>query len=92
MKSCAVVFTYSFDTDSAVYLFDTQEEAIDYMMKSLEEELRIDKEENGQDSDSYVTEDKMYAKIITHFPRGDDVTEMRIANVYDAQRNLCLFY
>ena len=54
------------------------------MMKSLEEELRIDKEENGWDSDSYVTEDKMYAKIITHFPSGDDVTEMRIANVYDA--------
>ena len=84
MESCEVVFTYSFDTDSAVSLFATQEEAIDYMMKSLEEELRIDKEENGWDSDSYVTEDKMYAKIITHFPSGDDVTEMRIANVYDA--------
>lgn len=84
MKSYAVVFTYSFDTDSAVYLFDTEEKAIDYMMKSLEEELRIDQEENGWDSTGYVTEDKMHAKIITHFPSGDDVTEMHIANVYEA--------
>lgn len=84
MKSYAVVFTYSFDTDSAVYLFDTEEKAIDYMMKSLEEELRIDQEENGWDSEGYVTEDKMYAKIITHYTSGDDVTEMHIANVYEA--------
>ena len=35
MKSCAVVFTYLFDTDSAVYLFNTQEETINYMMKLL---------------------------------------------------------
>lgn len=84
MKSYAVVFTYSFDTDSAVYLFDTQEEAIDYMMKSFEEELRIDQEENGWNSEGYVAEDKMYAEIITHYPSGDSVTEMHIANVYEA--------
>lgn len=30
MKSFAVVFTYSFDCDSSVYLFDTQDEAIVY--------------------------------------------------------------
>ena len=84
MKSYAVVFTYSFDTDSTVYLFDTEEKAIDYMMKSLEEELRIDREENGWNSDGYVTEDKMYAEIITHYPSGDGVTEMHIANVYEA--------
>lgn len=84
MKSYAVVFTYSFDTDSAVYLFDTQEEAIDYMMKSFEEELRIDQEENGWNSEGHVAEDKMYAEIITHYPSGDSVTEMHIANVYEA--------
>lgn len=50
----------------------------------MEEELRIDQEENGWDSAGYVTEDKMHAKIITHYPSGDDVTEMRIANVYEA--------
>jgi hypothetical protein len=84
MKSYAVVFTYSFDADSAVYLFDTEEKAIDYMMKSFEEELRIDQEENGWDSEGYVTEDKMYAKIITHYPSGDGVTEYHVANVYEA--------
>lgn len=28
MKSFAVVFTYSFDCDSSVYLFDTQDEQL----------------------------------------------------------------
>ena len=82
MKSYAVVFTYSFDTDSAVYLFDTEDAAIDYMLESYEEELRIDKEENGWDSEGYVTEDDMYARIVTHFPDRDDITEFHIANVY----------
>lgn len=82
MKPFAVVFTYSFDTDSAVYLFDTEEEAIDYMMKSLAEELRIDTEENGWSSEGYIQEDGMYAKITNHFQDGDDVTEFHIANIY----------
>lgn len=46
IKYFAVVFTYSFDCDSSVYLFDTQEEAIKFMTESYKEELRIDKEEN----------------------------------------------
>lgn len=54
------------------------------MMKSFEEEFRLDQEENGWNSEGYVTEDKMYAKIITHYPSGDDVTEYHIANVYEA--------
>lgn len=82
MKSFAVVFTYSFDCDSSVYLFDTQDEAIKFMTESYEEELRIDKEENGWNSEGYVTEDDMYARIVTHFPDRDDITEFHIANVY----------
>ena len=82
MKSFAVVFTYSFDCDSSVYLFDTQDEAIKFMTESYEEELRIDKEENGWNSEGYVTEDDMYAMIVNHFPDRDDITEFHIANVY----------
>lgn len=83
MKSYAVVFTYSFDNDAAVYLFDTIEEAKDFMLKSYKEELRIDKEENGFDVDGFVMDDNTYAKIINYSKCGDcDVTEFHIANVY----------
>lgn len=83
MKSFAVLFTYSFDCDSSVYLFDTQEEAIKFMTESYKEELRIDKEENEWNTEEYMAEDKMYAKIVNHFADGDDVTEFHVANVYD---------
>lgn len=83
MKPFAVVFTYSFDCDSAVYLVNTQDEAIKFMTESYEEELRIDKEENKWDTEGYMAEDKMYAKIVNHFADGNDVTEFHVANVYD---------
>lgn len=83
MKPFAVVFTYSFDCDCAVYPVDTQDEAIKFMTESYEEELRIDKEENKWDTEGYIAEDKMYAKIVNHFADGDDVTEFHVANVYD---------
>lgn len=66
-----------------MYLFDTQEEAIKFMTESYKEELRIDKEENEWNTEGYMAEDKMYAKIVHHFADGDDVTEFHVANVYD---------
>lgn len=83
MESYAVVFTYSFDTAAAVYLFDTLLEAREFMFKSYKEELRIDVEENGWNSEGYIQEDGMYAKITNHFQdEGDDVTEFHVANIY----------
>lgn len=82
MKSFAVVFTYSFDSDSSVYLFDTLEEAKTFMCKSYEEELRIDTEENDWISEGHIDEDGMYAKIVNHFADRDDVTEFHVASVY----------
>ena len=79
MKDYAVVFTYSFDTDVAVYLLEARE----FLFKSYKEELRIDTEENGWSSEGYIQEDGMYAKITNHFQdEDDDVTEFHIANVY----------
>ena len=81
--SYAVVFTYSFDADAAVYLFDTILEAREFMAKSYKEKLRIDVEENGWNSEGYIQEDRMYAKITNHFQdEDDDVTEFHIANIY----------
>ena len=82
MKDYAVVFTYSFDADAAVYLFDTVLEAREFWFKSYKEELRTDTEENGWSSEGYIQEDGMYAKITNHFQDGDDVTEFHIANIY----------
>lgn len=83
MKSYAVVFTYSFDTDAAVYLFDTIDAAKEFMLKSYKEELRIDKEENYWSSKGYIQEDGMYAKIASYFQGEDNgVTGFHIANVY----------
>ena len=83
MKSYAVIFTYSFDNDVAVYLFDTEEEAKQFLKGSFEEEVRIDTAENGGDCESYISEDGDYASITNYFlGREPDVTEFRIGNVY----------
>ena len=83
-----VVVRYSFDTDTPVWLFDSEEEALAFLKKDFENECRIDTEENGrvigEDMETCINEDEGYAKI-THIIDGDhnDVTEWfigRIAN------------
>lgn len=83
--SYAVVFTYSFDNDVAVYLFNTEEEAKKFLRESYQEELRIDTEENGWDSVGEVSKDGYYARIENYFEGEDphvNVTEFRLGNVY----------
>ena len=86
MKSYAVIFTYSFDDEVPVYLFNTEEEAKNFLRESYEEEMRIDIEENRWDSEGTLSEDGWYAKIENYY--GDegsdpDVTELRIGNIYN---------
>lgn len=78
----AVVFTYSFDDDVAVYLFENELSAKDFLMSSYAEELRIDVEENKWDSAGVLSDDCWYAKITTSFHDHEDVTEIRIGCVY----------
>lgn len=85
MKNYAVIFTYSFDNEVAVYLFETEEQAKKFLEDSYIEELRIDIEENGWGSEGTISDDGWYAKIENYF--GDegsepDVTEFRIGNIY----------
>lgn len=84
-KSYAVIFTYSFDSEVVVYLFDTWDEAWEFLEDSYNEELRIDKEENEWDSTGVIDKDEGlgYAKIFTPFFDRTDVTTMMIGNVYD---------
>ena len=78
----AVVFTYSFDDDVAVYLFENELSAKDFLMSSYAEELRIDVEENRWDSVGVLSDGGWYAKITTSFHDHEDTTEIRIGCVY----------
>ena len=84
-----VVTTYSFDRETPVKLFESDKEAEEYLRKMYEEELRIDREENGYDTEGMIEDDGSYAKIINHFPDHDDITEFRIGTMYgnDAVKN-----
>ena len=85
IMSYAVIFTYSFDNEVAVYLFETEEEAKDFLKSYYKEELRVDIEESGWHSEGTISEDGWYAKIETYFVDGGnkpDVTEFRIGSIY----------
>lgn len=82
-KSYAIIFNYSFDNDVAVYLFETDKEALAFLRESFEEEVRIDREENNWNVDGYITDEGDYAKIVTHYPSGDEETEIRLGRVYE---------
>jgi hypothetical protein len=79
----AVIFTYSFDDDVAVYLFEDDKLAEEFLREAYEEELRIQVEENEWDAEGEIREDGWYAKITTHSDNhGDDVIEYRIGQIY----------
>lgn len=81
-KSYAVVFTYSFDDESSVYTFATEEQARKFLDDSYAEELRIEKEENGWDSEGEMLSENHYI-ITSHFGDYDDVTDFYFANIYN---------
>lgn len=77
----ALIVNYSFDDDVPVYLFTTEESAINALEFMFERELCIDTQENEWDVSAKINDDKRYAKLIAHFSDHDDVTEFRIGNV-----------
>lgn len=70
----AVIFTYNFDEDSSVYLFEDEELAKEFLYESFCEERRIETEENEWDVDSLVAADRTYA-LISHSDIGADGEE-----------------
>lgn len=81
----AVITTYSFDPETVVHLFEREDSAKDFLRKSYEEELRIDTQENGFDSEGRISEEGWYASITNHFNDHDDITEFRIGYVRDSK-------
>lgn len=82
MKNYAVIFRYTFDSEVVVHLFAELDEAQKFLRDSFNEEVRIDKEENGWDTNAYIDDDGMSAAIFNRFPDRTDVTYMDIGNIY----------
>ncbi len=78
----AVIFTYSFSSETPVYLFPSEDSAVKFLRERFEEEVRIDAEESEWDCEHYISEDGWYARITTSFDDGDDIMEMRVGVIY----------
>lgn len=78
----AVVVTFSFDPTVSVAIFDTEEEAVNFIAEDLEREYLIDCEQNiwSDITTRWVSEDGYEARLTNHFSHGDDITEWRIAD------------
>ena len=59
-----VVITYSFDVDMPVFAFDTEEEALGFLKKDFEDELKAQKDGNNVEPETIF--DNEYAKMIFH--------------------------
>lgn len=77
-----VVFNYSFDNESAAYLFGTEGKAKQFLHESFQEEVRIETEENGLEVDAEESDDLSYASITTYCDGMEDSTEIRVAKIY----------
>lgn len=83
-----VIIRYSFDSYTPVLLFDTEEDATDYIRKDFQRECDIDTKENGHiisdDMEACIEDDGSYAKIInrSNYPDTDDaITEWFIGTI-----------
>ena len=76
----AVIFTYNFDDDCTVTLFNDADKAKAYLKKSFETERKIEEEENDWDIETEHNDDWTYAKI-THFGNfGADICEYHFSH------------
>lgn len=69
---------YSWDSEMPMYIFNTEQEAMDFILKDVEEEMRIQVEENQ----CYPTAIYHYDFAQIRFDNGD-IIEWNIGNVKD---------
>lgn len=79
----AVVVTFSWDSQVSVMLFDTQEDAWEFIKEDVLREYDIDTRENEYISEYSILEDEMRAILTTHGTTDDYVTEWRIGDVFE---------
>lgn len=81
----AVVFIYSFDPSTVVYLFRTEKEAVAFLRDNYETELKISSASDMCNIECEISSDGWFARITEIFDDGDeplDVTEMRVAPIF----------
>lgn len=78
----AVVFSYSFDAETVVYLFETENEAKEFLIDNYIEELKSDILDNAYKTEGTLSDSGWEAKITNHFDTHTNITEIKIANVY----------
>lgn len=83
MRDYAVVCSYSWDENTAVYLFDTEDEAVAFLRQTFKDETDSDTD-NGYHFDCEISQTGWYAKITNYRSTGDiDVTEYRVGHIYN---------
>ena len=84
-KKIPLVTHYSFDFETPVSLFDTEEEALQELKTQFEEELRIQTEENehvqGEDLEAVISPDSAWASITIYYDDQKDVIEWSIGSL-----------
>lgn len=81
-----VAVHYSFDREVPIWLFKTEQEAIDFIRKDYERELKIEIEENdrelGNDIWAHISDDGTFAQIrVRYTDEDDDITEWAIGDI-----------
>ena len=94
----AVSVTYSFDTTGAIYLFNTRDEATDYIHKDIDYEIEVQREsglpipevehETGWARMTYDNGDTIEWYATTPKDRRGDTERMRIRKAYNAVSDL----
>ena len=82
MPKYAVVVTFSYDAQVSVLLFNTREEALEFIKKDIVEEYELDIE-FGRPSQYVISEDEGRAVLKTGYDTGVENTEWRIGTVFD---------
>lgn len=83
LPSYAVVVTFSFDPSVSVLLFDDWNSAMEFIKKDVEEEWRIDTQENGLCSAYELFEAEGRAVLTTNYNGYEETTEWRIGDIYE---------
>ncbi len=80
-----LVVHHSFDPEVDVYLFESEEAAIEELKTQIDEEIRIETEENdheiGEDLEIDRSENGTWASITIYYDEEKDVTEWAIGTV-----------
>ena len=86
-KLYAVVTTYSFDPSIPVVLFSTYDAACRYLESVFSAELKTatEEHEDGYVTESTISEDHSYAKIVD--AHGEDTTEWNVECVFDRRKD-----